>query len=284
MRFNGDGTVFRRRAICEVDLSARLFVPSTRVGAWVTITKPTLTKSKAALVVCVFLGACATLLGGCASSAPPGQYDPFEPVNREVFAFNHALDKNAALPAATFYKNALPEDVRTGVHNFMSNLSLPVTLANDLLQGQFTNAGYAVCRATVNSTLGIGGVLDPASTYGCLDHDEDFGQTLGVYGVPGGPYLVLPLLGASLPRDLAGKLVVDGYFNPLSYLKYNGKIYVSLAQNGIKLVDQRSHAVSMLREVERTSIDYYAAMRGLYIQRRNAAIANESLAPEAPTK
>ncbi|MDR3526969.1 MAG: VacJ family lipoprotein [Rhizomicrobium sp.] len=249
-----------------------------------TITKPTLTTKKAALVVCVFLGACVPLLSGCASSAPPGEYDPFEPVNREVFAFNHALDKNAALPAATFYKNALPEDVRTGVHNFMSNLSTPVTLANDLLQGEFTHAGYAVCRATVNSTIGIGGVLDPASDYGCLDHDEDFGQTLGVYGVPGGPYLVLPLLGASLPRDLVGKLVVDGYFNPLSYLKYNGKIYVSLAQNGIKLVDQRSHAVAMLREVERTSIDYYAAMRALYIQKRNAAIANEALAPEAPTK
>ncbi len=249
-----------------------------------TITILTLMKSKAALVLCVVLGGCATLLSSCTSSAPPGEYDPFEPVNREVFAFNHALDKNAALPAATFYKNALPDDVRTGVHNFMSNLTTPVTLANDLLQGEFTNAGYAVCRAAVNSTIGIAGVLDPASGYGCQDHDEDFGQTLGVYGVPGGPYLVLPLLGASLPRDLGGKLVVDGYFNPLSYLKYDGKFYVSLAQNGVKLVDQRSHAVSMLREVERTSIDYYAAMRGLYIKRRNAAIANEVLAPEAPTK
>lgn len=284
MRFNGIGAVFRRNPICEVDLPECLSVPSSRVGAWVTITKLTLKKTKAALMVCVFLGGGATLLGGCASSAPPGEYDPFEPMNREIFAFNHALDRNAALPAATFYKNALPEDVRTGVHNFMSNLTTPVTLANDLLQGEFTNAGYAVCRATVNSTIGIGGVLDPASDYGCQYHDEDFGQTLGVYGVPGGPYLVMPLLGASLPRDLVGKLVVDGYFNPLSYLKYDGKLYVNLAQNGIKLVDQRSHAVRMLREVERNSIDYYSAMRTLYVQRRNAAISNAPLAQEASTK
>ncbi len=236
-----------------------------------------LARNTTALMVCA-------LIGGCASSAPPGEYDPFEPMNREIFAFNHALDNRAALPAATFYKNTIPEDARTGVHNFMSNLTLPVTFANDLLQGEMTNAGYAVCRVTVNSTLGIGGVLDPASGFGCQYHDEDFGQTLGVYSVPGGPYLVLPLLGASLPRDLAGKLVVDGYFNPLSYLKYDGKFYVNLGQNGIKLVDQRSHAVSMLREVERNSIDYYSAMRGLYIQRLNAAINNAPLAPEAPTK
>jgi len=250
----------------------------------VTIRKRALAKRNADRLVCAFLGGCCMLLSGCASTAPAGEYDPFEPMNREVFAFNHTLDKKAALPAATFYKNALPEDLRTGVHNFMSNLTLPVTLANDLLQGEFTNASYAVCRATVNSTIGIGGVLDPASDYGCQYHDEDFGQTLGVYGVPGGPYLVLPLLGASLPRDLTGKLLVDGYFNPLSYLKYNGKVYVSLGQNVIKVVDQRSHAVTMLREVERNSVDYYSAMRGLYIQRRNAAISNAPLAPDAPTK
>jgi phospholipid-binding lipoprotein MlaA len=253
------------------------------LGAWVTITKRTLAKTKTVLLACGFLGGC-VLLSGCASSAPPGEYDPFEPMNRGIFAFNHALDNRAALPAATFYKSAVPEDVRIGVHNFMSNLTLPVTLANDLLQGELTNAGYAVCRATVNSTIGIGGVMDPASDYGCKYHDEDFGQTLGVYGVPGGPYLVLPLLGSSLPRDMAGKLVVDGYFNPLSYLKYNGKVYVSLGQNAIKLVDQKSQAVSMLREVERNSVDYYSAMRGLYIQRRNAAISNAPLAPQAPTK
>lgn len=218
----------------------------------------------------------AVLLGGCASTNSDGIYDPFEPMNREVFDFNHSLDKNAALPAATYYKHALPNGMRTGVHNFLSNLSLPVTFANDVLQGEMTRAGYAMCRLGVNTTVGVLGVMDPASGWGCESHDEDFGQTLAVYGVPGGPYLVLPLLGSSLPRDVVGKVFVDHYFNPLGYVAYRGKYFVSLGQNVIKAVDQRSRAVSALHEVERNSIDYYAAMRRLYVLRRNSAIDNDA--------
>jgi len=231
-------------------------------------------KRKSALVFAV-------LLGGCAAPNADGIYDPLEGVNRKVFDFNHTLDNRAALPAATYYKSALPDDVRTGVHNFLANLSIPVDFANDVLQGEFTQAGYAVCRVSVNTTAGILGVLDPAAGMGCPDRDEDFGQTLGVYGVPGGPYLVLPLLGSTLPRDVAGKVFVDHFFNPLAYLQYRGKFYVGLGQNLIKTVDQRSHAVNALREVERNSIDYYAAMRRLYIERRNAAIRNDP--PESLT-
>jgi phospholipid-binding lipoprotein MlaA len=219
------------------------------------------------------------LLAGCGGTNADGIYDPFEPVNREVFAFNHSLDRHAALPAASYYRNAVPGGVRTGVHNFLSNLGLPVTFANDVLQGDLTHAGYSVCRLGVNSTVGVLGVMDPASGYGCPGRDEDFGQTLGVYGVPGGPYLVMPLLGATLPRDIAGRLLVDHYFNPLSYLQYNGKTYVGLGQSLIKVVDQRSRAVGALREVERTSVDYYAAMRRLYVERRNDAIHNTSPDP-----
>lgn len=250
-----------------MDLPGYLSVTSQKLGAQVTNT-----------TIVPAIAFCA-ILCGCTSSAPPGEYDPFESVNRETFAFNKKLDKHAALPAASYYKNAVPETVRIGVHNFLSNLTLPVTFANDVLQGEFNNAGYAICRVTVNTTIGVAGFLDPASDWGCPYHDEDFGQTLGVYGVPGGPYLVLPLLGSSLPRDIVGKLVVDGYFSPLSYIKYDGKTYVSLGQNALKLVDQRSRAVSMLREVERNSVDYYAAMRSLYIQRRNAAIRNLPATP-----
>ena len=230
---------------------------------------------KSALVIAI-------LLAGCSSTNTDGVYDPFEPVNREIFEFNHALDKNAALPAATYYKHALPDDLRGGVHNFLSNLALPVTFANDVLQGEFTQAGYAVCRLGVNTTVGVLGVMDPAADWGCITHDEDFGQTLAVYGVPGGPYLVIPLLGSSLPRDALGKIFVDHYFNPLGYVTYRGKYYVSLGQNVIKLVDARSRAVSALHEVERTSIDYYAAMRRLHVQRRNAAIQNDFLVRQDP--
>jgi phospholipid-binding lipoprotein MlaA len=228
----------------------------------------------------------AVLLGGCADATHDGVYDPFEPVNRGIFDFNHSLDNRAALPAATYYKSALPDTVRLGVHNFMANLTLPVSFANDLLQGELTYAGYAICRLGVNTTVGVLGFMDPATDWGCTGRDEDFGQTLGVYGVPGGPYLVLPLLGSSTTRDMAGKLLVDHYFNPFAYIRYSGKFYVGLGQNAIKAVDQRSRAVSALHEVERNSIDYYAAMRRLYAVRRDAAIDNlprpDAPPPQAP--
>ena len=222
------------------------------------------------------------LLCGCASDRSPGAvYDPLEPVNREIFAFNHALDKHAALPAASYYNNAVPGVARDGVHNFLSNLGLPVTFANDVLQGETTRAGESICRFGVNTTVGVLGVLDPATEMGCPEHDEDFGQTLGVYGVPGGPYLVLPLLGSTFPRDLAGKILVDHYFNPLGYLTYSGKLYVTMGQTVLNTVDQRSRAVKALNEVERTSIDYYAAMRSLYQQKRDNEIRNGNVAPVA---
>ncbi len=235
------------------------------------------------------------LLSGCESANKSDVYDPFEPVNREVFAFNHSLDRHAALPAASYYKHAVPNGMRDGVHNVLSNLTLPVTFANDVLQGQFTEAGNAVCRFGVNTTVGVLGVMDPATGWGCMSRDEDFGQTLAVYGVPGGPYLVLPLLGSTFPRDMVGKIVVDHYFNPLGYVAYRGKYFVTITQNIIKSVDQRSRAVSALKDVERNSIDYYAAMRSLYAQKRESEIDNTAftpklpetsapLAPETPTK
>jgi phospholipid-binding lipoprotein MlaA len=225
------------------------------------------------------------LLAGCANTSDSGVNDPFESVNRKVFAFNHTLDRRAAMPAASYYKSAVPDGMRDNVHNFLSNLSLPVTFANDVLQGEVTQAGYAVCRLGVNTTVGVLGVMDPATDWGCPENDEDFGQTLAVYGVPGGPYLVVPLLGSTLPRDAAGRILVDHYFNPLGYLTYHGKYYVTLGQNVIRIVDQRSRGISPLQDIERTSIDYYAAVRSIYLQKRDSAVQNTTtLAPEPPTK
>lgn len=231
---------------------------------------------RTATMLCLCLG---FAMGGCASHTSDGTYDPFESVNRKIFAFNHSLDNHTALPAASYYRHAVPDTMRIGVHNLLSNLSVPVDIANDLLQGDFTYAGYAACRFSVNTTVGVLGVMDPATGLGCEDRDEDFGQTLGSYGLPGGPYLVLPLTGSSYPRDIVGKLFVDRYFNPLSYLAYNGKFYVSMGQNVLKLMDQRSHAIDSLRQVERASIDYYATMRRLHTERRDAAIANQEFIP-----
>ena len=212
-------------------------------------------------------------LYGCASSSAN---DPLEPVNRVFFNFNHTLDDRAALPAATYYKSAVPQSVRSGLHNFTSNLALPVTFANDILQGEVMRAGETASRLGVNTTLGFGGVTDPATGMGMPEHSEDFGQTLGSYGVPGGPYLTLPLLGAALPRDLVGRIFVDHFFNPLGYLSYHGKLYVSLAQSAIGLVDQRSRNIDSLRTIERTSVDYYASMRDLYLKRRDDEIHNRT--------
>jgi phospholipid-binding lipoprotein MlaA len=168
------------------------------------------------------------------------------------------------------------------VHNFLSNLTLPVTFANDVLQGETTQAGKTVCRFGVNTTVGVLGVMDPATAMGYPEHNEDFGRTLAVYGVPGGPFMVLPLLGPTVPRDLAGRILVDHYFNPLGYVSYHGKLYVSLTQNFFKLVDQRSRKINALRDVERNSIDYYASMRSIYLQKRDPDARDGDVAPDPP--
>lgn len=229
--------------------------------------------------------AVALLLAGCASSNNSGTVnDPLEPINRKIFAFNQSLDKRAALPAATYYKSAVPDGARQGVHNFLSNLTFPVTFANDVLQGEGTLAGNAACRFGVNTTVGILGVMDPATEMGYPEDDQDFGKTLAIYGVPGGPYMVLPFLGSTQPRDFFGKMLVDHYFNPLGYVTYDGKLYVSLTENLLKLVDQRSRHIEALRNIERNSIDYYAAMRSIYLQRRDNKTSDIDVAPDAPTQ
>jgi len=229
---------------------------------------------------CAALGA-VLLLGGCSCGTKDAINDPLEPVNREIFAFNRSLDTKAALPAATYYKSAVPGGAREGVHNFLSNLSLPVTFANDALQGRMTLASETICRFGVNTSIGVLGVMDPATDMGCPEHDQDFGLTLASYGVPGGPYMVLPLLGPTMPRDLFGKLVVDHYFNPLGYVSYDGKLYVSLTENLVKLVDQRSRHVGELHDVERNSIDYYSSMRAIYYQKRQPDSDKDDVAPDA---
>jgi phospholipid-binding lipoprotein MlaA len=212
-------------------------------------------------------------LAGCATAADPQGGDPFEPVNRAVFKFNQELDRRAAVPAATFYSSAVPEPVRNGIHNFLANTGAPVTFVNDVLQGETKRAGETAKRFAVNTTIGFLGFVDEATAEDVPDHHEDFGQTLAVYGVPGGPYLVLPFLGPILPRDLAGRYV-DHYFNPLTYVTSKGRVYWGLAVSAIGLVDVRSRNLQSLRTIERSSVDMYASMRSLYLQHREAEIRN----------
>jgi phospholipid-binding lipoprotein MlaA len=216
------------------------------------------------------------LTAGCASSnnqEAAAADDPLEPMNRYFFDFNQKLDRNAALPAATFYTDTMPNPARRGIHNFLDNLGGPVNVANDLLQAQFENAGKAAARFIVNTTVGVVGIFDVADGWGLPGRDRDFGETLGVYGVPQGPYLVLPFRGPTAVRDLSGNYV-DGFFSPLYYLhvQYTGKQYVGLIKSTIGSVDNRAQNIVTYRDIERASVDFYATMRDYYRQRRDRQI------------
>jgi phospholipid-binding lipoprotein MlaA len=215
-------------------------------------------------------------LCACTSVQKWSDGDPFEPFNRKMFWINEKLDHNAALPAAVFYRSTVPGGIRDGVHNLLSNIGMPITFANDILQAQFSRAGRAAERFCVNTTVGVLGVMDPASRMGLPMQQEDFGQTLGVYGVPAGPYVVLPLLGASLPRDAVGRIFVDHYFSPLSYIDYSGRYYVSLGARIFSTVDGRARKIEEIRDIERDSVDQYTGMRDAYIKRRQEQVDNQT--------
>jgi phospholipid-binding lipoprotein MlaA len=215
-------------------------------------------------------------LAGCSGVQSWSDRDPLEGFNRKMFWINQKLDRNAALPAAVFYKSSVPDPLRDGIHNILSNVGAPITVANDILQGEFNRAGKAAERFGVNTTIGILGLNDRATEMGLPAQQEDFGQTMGVYGVPAGPYVVLPLLGAALPRDAVGKIYVDHFFSPLSYFDYSGRYYVSLGTRIFSTVDGRARVIDDLRDIERSSVDYYAASRDNYLRRRQAQVENKT--------
>jgi phospholipid-binding lipoprotein MlaA len=192
-------------------------------------------------------------------------------MNRAVFDFNQKLDHSVAIPIATFYNRAVPELVRNGVHNFLVNLDLPITFGNDVLQGKVDRAGETLGRLGVNSTVGVGGLFDVASKIGIPSHTEDFGLTLGKYGASEGAYLVLPFIGPAPPRDLFGK-VADTFLDPLTYIGIRDKIYWSIGRGGLSVIDDRAQNIDTVESIERTSVDYYASVRSLYRQYRNAQI------------
>ena len=202
-------------------------------------------------------------------------HDPWEGMNRGIFAFNEAADRWVVEPLATAWDFVLPEPVLLGIDNFFDNLSFPRRFTNDLLQGKPRKAGEDLGRFLVNTSFGVGGLFDPGFTRGWFTrHDEDFGQTLGVWGVPDGPYLVLPLLGPSNPRDTAG-LVVDGYLEPERYFL---PFYASVSLTGISLVNGRALVLEEIRDERAAAFDFYAAVRRAYVQYR----ANEVRDAEQP--
>lgn len=200
--------------------------------------------------------------------------DPIEPFNRVMFEFNRGLDTLLLRPAGTFYKAMMPPPLQDLVHNFLNNLKTPVVLLNDLLQGETDRAGDTFARFAINSTVGVLGFGDPATDMGFARHGEDFGQTLGVWGSGEGPYLVLPVFGPSNPRDVVGK-VVDTLTDPVwHYAQNTDREYIPNQRFVAEAVDFRAKNMEEIDDLQRTSIDYYAAVRSLYRQIRADDIRN----------
>jgi phospholipid-binding lipoprotein MlaA len=211
---------------------------------------------------------------GCATTASQtasDPNDPYEAQNRQIFELNQKLDKYVALPVATAYVDVVPDVARDGIHNFLANLDVPVTFGNDVLQGAADHAGESLGRFLINSTVGLGGFIDVAQKIGVQEHEADFGETLGVWGVGPGPYIVLPGLGPSDPRDAFG-YGVDIAMDPLTWISWRSSTYYMLGRGAMKIVDERARNIDTLNEIERTSVDLYATLRSLYRQHREAEI------------
>lgn len=225
-------------------------------------------------------GACA--LAGCTSGSDSprsaAQNDPYETTNRSFYASHQVLYKNVIRPVAVFYTRSVPEPARDGLHNFLVNVDLPVTFGNDLLQGEALRSGETLARFTVNTTAGIGGVLDVAKKIGIPEHETGFADTLADYGVGEGAYLYVPVIGPTVPRELAGK-VADSAFDPLTYVTYGASAFVSLGRSGATFVDKRSRGIETADAIERTSPDPYATTRLIY-EKHLAAEANHT-APDS---
>lgn len=226
----------------------------------------------------------AALCGGCATVAggqDAAQNDPFEPVNRKVFAVNQAVDRAVIKPVAEGYRAALPEAVRNCVRAFIDNLHEPLIFANDLLQGRGQAAGITGRRFLINSTLGVAGLFDRATEMGEPRQTGDFGQTLYAWGVDDGPYLMLPFFGPSTVRDVVG-LGVDIYASPIGHVGSEAtQRKTSFAIGVSDGIDLRSRNIESLDSIEANSLDFYAYLRSVWRQNRQAALqqAREGAAP-----
>ncbi len=205
--------------------------------------------------------------------------DPGEPTMRAIFAFNQALDKGILKPVANIYREATPDKFRTGVHNFLTNLRTPVIFFNDVLQGEFERAIQTLVRFLINTTAGFLGINDTAGDLGIEYHNEDFGQTLAVWNMPEGPYLMLPVFGPSNPRDAVGR-VVDFFIDPLNiWAKNADEEWTIYTRTAVYAVDFRALHYDTIEDLEKSSLDFYASVRSLYRQRRSDQINNGKVDP-----
>lgn len=199
--------------------------------------------------------------------------DPWEGFNRKMFEFNDTFDSALMVPAAQAYRAVTHKKQRKGIRNFIANLRTPVTLINDVLQGEFGRAGKTVSRFAINSTIGFGGMGDPAERLGIEQHSEDFGQTLAVWGVSSGPYVVLPFFGPSTVRDGFGS-AVDVAADPAIWIRTPPAKYYRYSRTGAGLLSAREPLIEPLADIKADSLDYYASIRSFYLQSRKREIEN----------
>ena len=232
--------------------------------------------------VLLFAGLLGVVLTGCATPPPASDpdavaefkqtNDPLEPTNRVFFEVNNGLDTVLLKPAAQAYRFAVPGGVRTGVHNFLSNLGSTVLLTNDIMQGKPRRAGDTSMRFLINSTVGLIGFFDVATGMGYPYHDTDFGLTLANWGVSDGPFLFLPVLGPSNPRDLAG-FAADMAQDPFTWVGATpGATAFNWTKFGLNALDQRERFLDATNQINKTALDPYATFRSLFRQHRQGQI------------
>lgn len=220
-----------------------------------------------------FAALAAVLLSGCATTANSNPQDPLESFNRDMFGFNEDLDTAVIKPVAETYRDHVPAPVRDGVRNFFSNLNDVVVFANDFLQLKWREAIDDLGRVLVNTTLGVGGFRDVATELGVAKRNEDFGQTLGYWGMPAGSYIVLPLFGPSTVRDTGG-LVVDAATSPLPYAASTGANFGASAARAVQVRSDLLDTGSLLGTA---ALDPYVFVRDAYLQRRESLIRDGAL-------
>lgn len=228
--------------------------------------------------------AAAIVLAGAGCATPPkdpaklAEYkkrnDPFEKFNRRMHRVNVWIDHKIGRPIARVYKKRVPPFIRDRIRTFADHLGEPITFMNDVLQGERERAAETAVRFFFNSLVGVGGMFDVAAMYGLKRHTEDFGQTLAVWGIRPGPYIVLPVLGPSSTRHLAGR-VVDGVADPLNWIGKPTIARIIFSTAGpLGQIDFYARNVDQLKAIEKNSLDYYAVLRSFYRQNRKSAIAN----------
>jgi phospholipid-binding lipoprotein MlaA len=249
-------------------------------------TQPWLSRAGFVLILAVLL---APLLGGCAT--PPtdpearadfdSRNDPIEPTNRQIFAADEFLDHNAMRPVAQAYRDYVPDVVQHRLHDLLANLQDPVIEINDLLQGNFNRGWITFQRFAINTTIGGLGLFDVAADWDLPFHDADYGQTLAVWGIGEGPYIVLPILGPSNVRDAIGSGL--GFFlDPLAFVGGTNALYAGYARGVANGIDDRADQLDTLKGLEESSIDFYASLRSAYRQHRAHEIAEAVGKAEQP--